>query len=76
MKKDKKKTKGISFFTMDCTVQPTIKGLKRKRKRKKRHTPQVNFFFYHKKYIKKLRSKSVRSLCKDITESLGSSCNT
>jgi hypothetical protein len=28
----KKETKGINFFTVDCTVQSTVKGLKRKKK--------------------------------------------
>jgi len=46
MKKDKKKkTKGISLFTMDCTVQLTIKGLKRKRKGKKKGIRHKLIFF-------------------------------
>jgi predicted protein tyrosine phosphatase len=32
--------------------------------------PQVNFFFLHKKYQKMLRSKNVKSFCKDIPKSL------
>ena len=47
-KKKKKKTKGISFLTVDCTVQSTVKGLKKKRKgkEKQKHTPRVNFFSF------------------------------
>jgi hypothetical protein len=57
---------------MDCTVQFTIKGLERKKKGKKKqsHTPWV-FFFLHKKYQKKLRSKSVRSFAKIYPKTLG-----
>jgi hypothetical protein len=49
MKKDKKKkTKGISFLNVDCTVQSIVKGLKKKRKGKEKqmHTPWVNFFSF------------------------------
>jgi len=49
MKKDKKKTKCISFFIVDYTMLFTVKSLKRKRKgkekeKKQRHTSKVNFF--------------------------------
>ena len=45
-KKTKKKTKGISFFTVNCIVQSTVKGLKRKREKKKKTKAhaRVNFF--------------------------------
>jgi hypothetical protein len=46
---------------------------KKKEKKKQRHTPQVILFFLYKKYQKMLRSKSVRSFCKNIPKSLGSS---
>jgi len=50
---------------MDCTVQFTIKGLERKKKKeKKTKSYAMVFFFLHKKYQKKLRSKSVRSFAK------------
>jgi len=56
-------------------MQSAIKGLKRKRKGKKTKAhPRVNFF-HLKKYKKRLRSKSVRSFCKDIPKILGSNCN-
>jgi hypothetical protein len=73
-KKRQKKTKGISFFIVDCTVQSIVKGLKRKRKENKgiRHGL---FFSLHKKHQKMLRFKSVRSFNKDIPKSLWSSCN-
>jgi len=72
-----KKTKDISFLTVDCTMLFKVKCLKRKGKRKKkqRHTPRVNFFYCIKNIKKMLRYKSVRSFCKDISKSLRSSCN-
>jgi hypothetical protein len=30
----KKKKEGISLFTMDCTMQSTVKGIKRKKNKK------------------------------------------
>ena len=39
-----KKTKGIIFFTIDCTVQSTLKGLKEKEKETKAHA-MGKFFF-------------------------------
>ena len=35
--KKKKKTKGINLFIVDCTVQSTVKGIKRKKKAKKKN---------------------------------------
>jgi hypothetical protein len=57
---------------VDCTVQSTVKGLKRKREKKKNKgtRPRVKNFFLHKKYQKILRSKSVKSFCKDMPKSL------
>jgi hypothetical protein len=53
-------------------VQSTVKGLKRKREKKKNKgtRPRVKIFFLHKKYQKMLRSKSVKSFCKDMPKSL------
>jgi hypothetical protein len=59
-----------------CGLHRVIQSKRlKKEKKKQRHTPRVNFFFLHKKYQKMLRSKNVRSFCKDIVKSLGSSCN-
>ena len=52
------------------------KKLKKEKKRKKnKGIRQRLIFFFYKIYQKKLRFKSVRSLCKNIPHSLGSSCN-
>ena len=32
------KNEGINIFTVDCTVQSTVKGIKRKKKKKKLKT--------------------------------------
>ena len=59
-----------------CELHRAIQSKRLKKKKKKqRHTPRVNFFFLHKKYQKMLKSKSVRSFNKEIPKSLGSSCN-
>jgi hypothetical protein len=43
-KKKKKQTKGIKLFTVDCTVQSTIKGIKTEKKQK----------------IKKIKTKGIK----------------
>jgi hypothetical protein len=36
IKKKKKQTKGIDLFTVNCTVQPIIKGIKTAKKQKEK----------------------------------------
>jgi len=57
---------------LHCAIQSKkLKNKKKKEKKKTKAYAMGNFFFLHKKYQKMLRSKSVRSFCKDIPKALG-----
>jgi hypothetical protein len=64
-------------YLFHCGLHCAVHGKRLKKKEKKNKTKAyaTDFFFLHKKYQKKLRSKSVLSFYKNILKSLWSSYN-